>query len=156
MKNQTDAIRNQIMGFDKRRISQPKTQWTNQPWIREHSVFHFLHPVEKDSKKHHKLTQNSVSFSCQSKQLSRCCINFTRELTCQILTNQSIIIRRGAWPWLEKLFPACILKTDWIFVSEVSLNHNSNSAWRYWQKHNIFDMNLKKKVNMSLQSFENE
>ena len=57
------------------------------------AVFHFVHPVEK---KHHKLTQNSVSFSCQSKQLSRCCINFTHELTCQILTNQSIKIGRGA------------------------------------------------------------
>ena len=40
---------------------------------------------------------NSVSFSCQSKQLSRCCINFMHELTCQILTNQSIKVGRGAW-----------------------------------------------------------
>ena len=39
-------------------------------------VFHFMHSVEKDSKKHHKLTKTSVSFSCQSKQVSRCCINF--------------------------------------------------------------------------------
>ena len=30
------------------------------------AVFHFVHPVEKDSKKNHKLTQNSVSYSCQS------------------------------------------------------------------------------------------
>ena len=29
---------------------------------------HFANPGEKDSYKHHKLTQNSVSFSCQSKQ----------------------------------------------------------------------------------------
>ena len=50
------------------------------------AVFHFVHPVEKDIKKHHKLTQNSVSFSCQSK------------LTCQILANQSIKIGRRAWP----------------------------------------------------------
>ena len=35
---------------------------------------------------------------CQSKQLSRCCINFPHELTCQILTNQSIKIGRRAWP----------------------------------------------------------
>ena len=62
------------------------------------AVFHFAHPVEKDSSKHHKLTQNSVNFSCQSKQLSRCCINFPHELTCQILTNQSIKIGRRAWP----------------------------------------------------------
>ena len=38
------------------------------------AVFHFVHPMEKYSSKHDKLTQNSVSFSCQSKQLSRCCI----------------------------------------------------------------------------------
>ena len=63
------------------------------------AVFHFVHPVEKDSEKHHKLTQNSVSFSCQSKQVSRlCCISFTHELTCQILTNQSIKIGRRARP----------------------------------------------------------
>ena len=62
------------------------------------AVFHFVHPVEKDIKKHYKLTQNSVSFSCQSKQVSRCCINFPHELTCQILTNQSIKIGRRAWP----------------------------------------------------------
>ena len=58
--------------------------------------FYFVHPEEKESKKHHKLTQNSVSFSCQSKQLSRCCINFPHELTCQILTNQSVKIGRRA------------------------------------------------------------
>ena len=58
--------------------------------------FHFVHPVEKDSQKHHKLTQNSVSFSGQSKQVSRCCINIPHELTSQILTNQSIKIGRRA------------------------------------------------------------
>ena len=59
--------------------------------------FHFVHPVEKDSLKHHKLTQNSVSFSCQSKEVSRRCINFPHELTCQILTNKSIKTGRRAW-----------------------------------------------------------
>ena len=34
------------------------------------AVFHFAHPVEKDSSKHHKLTQNFVNFSCQSKWLN--------------------------------------------------------------------------------------
>ena len=62
------------------------------------AVFHFVHPVKKDIEKHHKLTQNSVSFSCQSKQLWRRYINITREFTCQILNNQSIKIGRGAWP----------------------------------------------------------
>ena len=50
----------------------------------------FSQARKKTVKKHHKLTQNSVSFSCQSKQDSRCCINFPHELTSQILTNQSV------------------------------------------------------------------
>ena len=29
------------------------------------AVFHFVHPVEKDSQKLHNVTQNSVSFSYQ-------------------------------------------------------------------------------------------
>ena len=33
--------------------------------------FHFVHSAEKDSYEHHKLAQNSVSFSCQSKQAKR-------------------------------------------------------------------------------------
>ena len=60
------------------------------------AIFDFMHPVENDSKKHHKLTKKSVSFSSQSKQVSRCCMNFLHELTCQILTNQSIKIGHGA------------------------------------------------------------
>ena len=47
------------------------------------------------------MRQNSVSFSCQSKQVWRCCINFSQELTCQVLTNQHINIGRGAWPMCE-------------------------------------------------------
>ena len=69
--------------------------------------FHFVHPVKKRQKKNkktnqnkqkkkNKLAQNSVFFSCQSKQDSRCCINIPHELNCQILTNQSIKIRRRA------------------------------------------------------------
>ena len=61
------------------------------------AVFHFVHPVVKDSSKHHKLTQTADSFSCQSKQVSRCCINFPHELTCQILTNRGIKIGRRVW-----------------------------------------------------------
>ena len=81
------------------------------------AVFNFMHPVEKDSKKHHMLAKNFVSFSCQSKQVSRCCINFLSELTCQILTNQSIKIGRRAWSTRDygkksekPVFPACIFK----------------------------------------------
>ena len=36
--------------------------------------------------------------SAISNQVSRCCINFPDELTCQLLTNQNIKIRRRAWP----------------------------------------------------------
>ena len=76
--------------------------------------------------------KNSVSFSCQSKQVSRCCINFPHELTCQILTIQGINIGRGAWPtrdYGEKsekhLFSLlAFLITGWIFASEVSLTSN--------------------------------
>ena len=67
--------------------------------------FHFVHPVEKDSYKHYKLTQNSVSFSCQRKQVSRCCKKFPREHTCQILTNQSIksvIIKVSTANWKKR------------------------------------------------------
>ena len=42
------------------------------------------------------MTQNSVNFSSQRKQDSRCCINFPHDLTSQILTNQSIKIGRRA------------------------------------------------------------
>ena len=89
------------------------------------------------------MTQNYVSFSCQSKQVSRCCINFPHELTCQILTNQSIKIGRRAWPtrdhgkkrssppvFFKKLAECLRLKSVW--------NQNRNSAGRYWHKHNIW------------------
>ena len=51
----------------------------------------------------------------------------------------------NTWPWLEKVFPACILKklAEFLRLSSV-WNQNRNSTWRYWHKHNIFDMNLKK------------
>ena len=64
VKNENDVIRNRISNFDKRRISQPEIQYTNQPSITAMNnrklliaaVFHFMYSVEKDSKKHHKLT----------------------------------------------------------------------------------------------------
>ena len=108
------------------------------------AVFHFVHPVEKDIKKHHKLTQNSVSFSCQSKQDSRCCINFPHELTCQILTNQSIKIGRRAWPWWEKskatVFPA---RNSWLnfrvrgpFKIKILIVWQINATYFTWIKKN--------------------
>ena len=52
MKNKNDAIRNRIIGFDKRRISQPKTQLKkpamNKRTLLIAAVFHFVHPVEKN------------------------------------------------------------------------------------------------------------
>ena len=101
VKNENNVIRNRISDFDKRRISQPKNS-INKPAINKRrlliaAVFHFMHPVEKNSKKTSQVDKNSVSFSCQSKPVSRCCISFLHELTCQILTNHSIKIRRRAW-----------------------------------------------------------
>ena len=52
----------------------------------------------KTSQVNSKLCQLQLS----EKQLSRCCINFTHELTCQILTNQSIKIGRRAWPTCDQ------------------------------------------------------
>ena len=82
-------------------------------------------------KKYIKLTQYSVSFSCQSKQDSRCCINFPHELTCQILTNQSIKIGSRAWPTRdhgvqsqEQLSFLPVI-AGWIFASEVSFKSKS-------------------------------
>ena len=66
---ENDTIRNRISNdFDKRRNSQQNT--LNKPAmnirrILTADVFHFVNPVEKDSWKHHKMTQNSVSFSYQ-------------------------------------------------------------------------------------------
>ena len=55
--------------------------------------FHFVHPAKKGNLKTSQVHTDSVSFSCQSKQVSRCCINFPH-----LLTNQSIKIGRRAWP----------------------------------------------------------
>ena len=56
------------------------------------------------------MTQNSVSFSCQGKQVSRCCITFPHELICQISTNQCIKMGRRARPWWEKQLLTCLFK----------------------------------------------
>ena len=90
--------------------------------------FRFVHPVEKDSLKHHKLTQ--VRFSCYRKQVSRSCINFPHELTSQILINHSIKIGRGAWltrdhgEKSQKQLSSLPVMAGWIFASEVSLKSN--------------------------------
>ena len=60
------------------------------------AVFHCVHPLEK-TVKNIKRWHKTLSASAISKQVSRCCINFLHELTCQILTNQSIKTGRRAW-----------------------------------------------------------
>ena len=44
------------------------------------------------------MLHKTLSVSAISNQVSRCCINFPHELTCQLLTNQNIKIGRRAWP----------------------------------------------------------
>ena len=77
--------------------------------------FHFVHPTKKGNLKTSQVHTDSVSFSCQSKQVSRCCLNFPHEDTCEILTNQSTKIGRRAWPWWENskatVFPA---RNSWL------------------------------------------
>ena len=96
------------------------------------AVFHFVHPVEKSQ-----IDTKLCSFSCQNKQVSRSCINFPHEPTCQILTYQSIkIIGRRAW-WThdrgkKKSSPSVFLD-NWLNFQVGPL----------WHKHNIFHMNLK-------------
>ena len=70
MKNENSAIRNQISNFDNATYFSTKNPINklamNDGGLLIAAEFHFVHPVEKDILKHHKLTQNSVSFSCQS------------------------------------------------------------------------------------------
>ena len=77
------------------------------------ALFHMVHQVEKtvnNITRWHK----TLSASAISKQVSRRCINSPHELTCQILTNQSLKIGHRAWStreYCEKskaiAFPAC-------------------------------------------------
>ena len=62
------------------------------------AVFHFFTSSGKRQLKTSQVNSKLCQLQLSEKQLSRCCINFTYELTCQILTNQSINIGREAWP----------------------------------------------------------
>ena len=118
--NENDAIRNRISDLtsDVFLNQKPKKQ-TSHEWQKtpDSSWISFCTSSGKRQLKHHKLTQNPVSLSCQSKQ----------ELTCQILTNKSINIGRRAWPTRDhgeksqKKLSSLPVTTDWIFASEVSL-----------------------------------
>ena len=93
---------------------------------------------------------NSRYYFTQSKQLSRRCINFPHELTCQSLTSQSIKIGRTAWPTRdhgkERSSPPVFLKKLAEFSRARSVwNRNINSAGPLWHIHNIFHMNHWKK-----------
>ena len=102
MKNKNDATWNRISNdFDKRSISQPKTQQTNQLWITEDSwkQLNFIFYIQwKKTVKNITRWHKTLSASAISKLVSICCINFPHELTSQILTNQNIKIGRRAWP----------------------------------------------------------
>ena len=122
------------------------------------AVFHSVHPVKKKTlKKHYMLTQNSVSFSCQSKQLSRCCINFLHELTCQILTNQSIKIGRRAWPTRDhgkKRSSLPVFFKNWLnFRVRGQFEIKIFTVRGHSDINNIFHMNHWNKINLSLRSF---
>ena len=78
----------------------------------------------KTSQDDTKLPDKTLSAPAISKQVSRRCINFPHELTCQILTNQNIKIGRRAWSTRDeksqKRLPSLHVKAGWIFASEVS------------------------------------
>ena len=68
----------------------------------------------------------SASAAKVNKFQNACCINFPHELTCQILTNQSIKIGSSVWPTLDLGAKATGMSflpvnTGWILASEVSL-----------------------------------
>ena len=84
----------------------------------------------------------TLSASAIRKQVSRCCIHFPHELSCQILTNQSIKIKRRVWPTrdhgeksqkrLPSLHQFSCRRSVW--------NQNFNGAVH---EHNLFHMHLK-------------
>ena len=73
--------------FDKRRISRAKNSHEYQKTLDSSCISFSTSSGERQLK----TSQNSVS---QSKQVSRCCISVSRELTCQILKNHSTKIGR--------------------------------------------------------------
>ena len=110
------------------------------------ALFHLVHQVEKTVKnitRWHK----TLSASAISKQVSRRCTNFPHELTCQILTYQSLKIGRRAWSTRDyceksqKRLPSLNVKASWIFASEISLKTNFKSAAH---EHDLFHVHFKK------------
>ena len=85
----------------------------------------------------------TLSASAIRKQVSRCWIHFPHELTCQILTNQSIKIKRRAWPTRDngeksqKRLPSL----DEFSRPRSVWNPNFNGAAH---EHNLFHMHFKK------------
>ena len=79
---------------------------------------------------------NPCQLQLLSEQVSSCCINFPHELTCQMLTNQSIKGGRIAWP---TVFPTC---KNWLkfHIRWWDWNLNFISAAR---KHNLFPVHFK-------------
>ena len=103
---------------------------------------------------------SQVSFSCQSKQDSRCCIDFPHELTCQILTNQKIKINRHfldrKYVFRHVQFPGQDLSLHWklrVFVTavikvEVAINASVGfmGSW-YWEIPKSYVVNFHTQMN---------
>ena len=82
----------------------------------------------------------TLSTSVMSEKVSSCCINFQHELTCQMLTNQSIKGGRKAWQTREStVFPTC---KNWLnfHIRGWDWNLNFISAAR---KHILVSVHLK-------------
>ena len=87
------------------------------------------------------MTQNSVSFSCQNYPVSRCCINFPHQLTCQILTNQTMKIVGRSWPTSDhgersqNLFPTCnssLNRVQGQFEIKILIVRHINTTYFIW------------------------
>ena len=97
--------------------------------------------------------KKSVSFSCQSKQLPRCCINFPQELTSQILTkNIKLDVERDKRvAMMRKDLPRMYFLKNWLnfrvrgqFEIKI-LIARGHSDINQEHKHNIFHKNHWKK-----------
>ena len=102
----------------------------------------------KTSQDDTKLQDKTLSAPAISKQVSRRCINFPHELTCQILTNQNIRIGRRAWSTRDsgksqKRWPSLHVnvKASWISRPRSVRNQYFKSAAH---EHDLGHMHLKK------------
>ena len=132
---------------------------TGPRWFRQAAHFSTINTINKPALNYRRILIAAVSFCTSSrkktvknmiswryktlsasairKQVSSCCIHFPHELTCQILSNQSIKIRRRARPTRDhgeksqKRLPSLHVTAGWIFACEVSLKSKFErcSSW---------------------------